>query len=324
MKKVVVLYNLNHYEHEYEAEFDSQVTIDAIENVLKDNYNVKLIEATPDFKWIQEIIHELPDIVFNICEGYYGPARESVYAALLEQFQFLYTGPDSTNLLICHNKSMVKKILKGKILVPNGYSIRNINDVKQDLNVNYPIIVKLNSEGSSIGLSKDSIVYDSYELLNKVEMLYNLYKSNILIEEYIDGIDISVIYIEGIGPLGPCTVQCDAAFYDYEMKTVKDDTVDILEAKGDYSELYEIVRNIVRILDIKGYAKLDFRVTNNKYYLIEVNGQVSFHPYGEFITCAKRNGYSFNEVINYIVEYTLKKSMKEYSFGIGEDYGSID
>ena len=288
MKKVAVLYNLNHYEHEYEAEFDSQVTIDAIENALKDNYNVRLIEATSDFNWIQEIIHELPDVVFNICEGYYGPARESVYAALLEQFKLLYTGPDSTNLLICHNKSMVKKILKGKILVPNGYSIRNIDDVKNVLDINYPVIVKLNSEGSSIGLCKDSIAYNSYELLNRVEMLYNLYKSNILIEEYIDGIDISVIYIEGIGPLGPCTVQCDAEFYDYEMKTVKDDNVDIIETKGDYSMLYEIVRNIVRILDIKGYAKLDFRVNNNKYYFIEVNGQVSFHPYGEFITCAKK------------------------------------
>ena len=36
--------------------------------------------------------------------------------------------------------------------------------------------------------------------------------------------------------------------------------------------------------------------------MIEVNSQVSFNPTGEFITCAKTDGYSFDDIINYIVE----------------------
>ena len=48
-----------------------------------------------------------------------------------------------------------------------------------------------------------------------------------------------MIYVEGVGPLGPCIVKCDAKFYDYEMKTTKDNEVDIETLDGDYSELYD-------------------------------------------------------------------------------------
>ena len=104
MKKIALLYNLNRGNYEYETEFDSEITINKIYESIKDKYEVKKIEALKDFSWITEIQKYNPDLVFNICEGYNGPARESVYAAILEQFNFNYTGPDSTNLLICHNK----------------------------------------------------------------------------------------------------------------------------------------------------------------------------------------------------------------------------
>ena len=118
--------------------------------------------------------------------------------------------------------------------------------------------------------------------------------------------------------LGPCQVECESLFYDYEMKTIKDSTVDIFPLDGTYKKLKETVMEIVKRLDIKGYAKLDFRMQNGEYYLIEVNSQVSFHPTGEFITCCKKDGYDFNEIIRYIVENALKTNTKINSTGIGE------
>ena len=49
--------------------------------------------------------------------------------------------------------------------------------------------------------------------------------------------------------------------------------------------------------------------------MIEVNSQVSFHPTGEFITCAKTDGYSFDDIINYIVEKALETNGKKNSIG---------
>ena len=141
------------------------------------------------------------------------------------------------------------------------------------------------------------------------------YERNVLVEEYIEGQDLSMIYVEGRGALGPCIVNCDAKFYDYEMKTIKDETVDIQTTAGGYEVLKNIVLTIVDKLDIKGYAKIDFRKKDDKYYLIEVNSQVSFHPTGEFITCAKTDGYSFDDIINHIVEHALASSNKKNSIG---------
>lgn len=317
MNKIVILYNLNRNQFEYEAEFDSELTINSIYNVLHSRYEVYLLEADIDFKWISKLNDMHPDLVFNICEGFFGPARECVYGAILEQLHYNYTGPDSTNLLVCHNKTMVKKILSNQILVPFGYSISKPNDINSISTIQFPVIVKLNSEGSSIGLNKKSIVWNKDELIAQVQWLYKSYNSNMLVEEYISGQDISMIYIEGLGAMGPCIVECDSEFYDYDMKTIKDTDVNIYEAIGEYKELEKIVLRIAEMLDIRGYAKLDFRICNNKFYLIEVNSQVSFHPQGEFIICAKKKGYDFEMIINHIVSSALLRKRKANSFGIG-------
>lgn len=319
MKKVVILYNLNRHQFEYETEFDSEYTIDSIYSALEKNYIVHKVEADKNFEWIEKLKRINPDLVFNICEGFNGPARESVYAAILEQLQYNYSGPDSTNLLMCHNKYLVKNILKNKFLVPFGYVITNANDLEKFKDIKYPVIVKLNSEGSSMGMSKDSIVHNYTDLCKEVNKLLDKYKRAVLVEQYISGKDVSMIYIEGIGSLGPCIVNCESEFYDYEMKSIKDNTVEIETMDGTYQELKNTVNDIANILDIKGYAKLDFRFENDKFYLIEVNSQVSFHPEGEFITCAKKDGYTFDEVINYIVSNALKYEKKENSIGIRGD-----
>lgn len=259
--------------------------------------------------------------VFNVCEGFNGPARESVYGAILEQLKINYSGPDSTNLLMCHNKYLVKNILKNSFLVPFGYTITNKEEIEllKNKNIEYPVIVKLNSEGSSMGMTKDSIVYNYNDLHKEVCKLLDKYDRTVLIEQYISGKDISMIYVEGLGALGPCIVNCDSEFYDYEMKSIKDDTVDIKTLDGKFNDLKDTVCKMANRLDIKGYAKLDFRLHDDKCYLIEINSQVSFHPEGEFITCAKKDGYEFNDIVSYIVSRALTTTKKINSVGIRGD-----
>lgn len=321
MKKIVILFNLNRHQFEYETEFDSEYTIDSIYSALCDKYEVYRLEADKNFEWIKRLKEIDPDLVFNVCEGFNGPARESVYGAILEQLKINYSGPDSTNLLMCHNKYLVKNILKNSFLVPFGYTITNKEEIEllKNKNIEYPVIVKLNSEGSSMGMTKDSIVYNYNDLHKEVCKLLDKYDRTVLIEQYILGKDISMIYVEGLGALGPCIINCDSEFYDYEMKSIKDDTVDIKTLDGKFNDLKDTVCKMANRLDIKGYAKLDFRLHDDRCYLIEINSQVSFHPEGEFITCAKKDGYEFNDIVNYIVSRALTTTKKINSVGIRGD-----
>lgn len=52
MKKIALLFNLNRHQYEYETEFDSELTIDSIYDVLSRKYKVKRIEADKKFKWM--------------------------------------------------------------------------------------------------------------------------------------------------------------------------------------------------------------------------------------------------------------------------------
>lgn len=313
MKTVVILYNLNRKSNEFEAEFDSQETISFLKDCIKEKYKVKLIEADRKFEWVNLIQSAEPDIVFNVAEGFYGPARESVYTAILEQLKIPYCGPDSTNLLICLNKYLCKELIQksdSKVNMPRHLIIRKISEIDKLSEIDFfPVFVKLNSEGSSIGIS-DKSVNDRKNIRRYVKELWSKYKRSILVEEYLDGYDLSMSYVDDIGVCGPSSIsyQKDKEFYDYELKTTRDNEVIIEKdkiGKEIKNTLNAYTRSIVKILDIHGYAKLDFRVKKGKVYFLEINGQISFHPHGEFLTAFDESNCTKREVVLKIIENSL-------------------
>jgi D-alanine-D-alanine ligase len=311
--RVALVYNLNYGLHEYEVEFDSQLTIDVLTHALSSYYEVTLVESTQDF---EEFLHNLlaakPEIIFNVAEGFVGSAREAFYPALYDQLHLRFCGPDATNLIISQNKLLAKNLLSlAHLPVTKGFAvIGDLVDDKQIVECKFPLIVKLNSEGSGIGLSEQSIVKDLVSLREQVKTIWETYQKPILIEEYIEGKDMSMAYIEGFGAMGPCQVICtdQHKIYDYEYKTTKDKLVDIRVAEDlsreTKQELKIIVEKIAKTLGIRGYAKVDFRIKpNGEVYILEVNGQVSFHPKGEFMVCVESEGYTMRDITHHIVEY---------------------
>lgn len=188
MKTVAILHNINRQSNEFEAEFDSPTTINSLKEYMKGKYNVKLIEADKNFKWVQNIQEMRPDITFNVAEGFYGPARESVYAAILEQLDLPYCGPDSTNLLICMNKYLCKELVHKstyRINMPRHLIVRHLSEIDKLSTIDFfPVFVKLNSEGSSIGINEKSISGRT-GVRKRVKALWNKYKRPILVEEYV-------------------------------------------------------------------------------------------------------------------------------------------
>jgi D-alanine-D-alanine ligase len=318
MKKVVFLYNLNHGKFDYEAEFDSKESVSRIVSVLSKEFKVKKIEAVRDFSWIQKLVKYNPDLVFNVSEGYYGPARESVYAAIFEQLGLNYSGPDSTNMLICHNKFLSKKLLSEVVNVPQGYSVSCLDDV-MDKEIIFPAIVKLNSEGSGIGIGDKSVVYNKDELIKRCQYLFDYYSKGVIVERFIAGQDYSMAYIEGLGALGPCKIEYrnDSNMYDFSMKTNRDSEVSIKPVKESQQLLKKMVDKTVEVLDLQGYAKFDFRKStqDGKFYLIEVNAQVSMHPKGELIVAANNDGVSFEQVVLHIANLSLNRNRGINSIG---------
>lgn len=324
--KIAFVYNKNNHQYDYEAEFDGEETINALIEAIKINFEVEAIEATKDQNiLIDRLKRSRPDLIFNVAEGYFGPAREAFYPSLYDQLGYKFTGPDSTNLLICHNKYLSKVLLE-KQGVPTTHPIliNNLGELKNiKKNLKYPLFVKYNSEGSGIGIDKNSKVKNFKELKNKVYSLLDVKPSSVLIENYMPGLDISCAYIEGLGVCPPCIVSSsdNTEIYDYEHKTSLDNLVIIAPLERN-KLIIDIITNIctkvVSILDIRGYAKIDLRLDGEDCKLVEVNGQVSFHPKGEFMISVGTRNLTMSEIIKHIINYRLTNNY-HYSSGYKEE-----
>ena len=136
------------------------------------------------------------------------------------------------------------------------------------------------------------------------------YNDSVIVEEFVEGADISMAYVESIGVLGPAAVGLAGAdFYDYELKTERGSEVQVSAKEVPphvKSKLHSVTDALVDRLDLKGYAKVDLRLDDREdIHLIEVNSQVSFHPEGEFAHCCQAGGRKLSNVVHAILDTGL-------------------
>ncbi|MDR2077829.1 MAG: hypothetical protein LBP39_02580 [Rickettsiales bacterium] len=321
MKKVALLHNVCRGLSEHEVEFDLPITIDALERSIGKTNECFLVEADQKFNWIAKFKKINPDIIFNIAEGFYGSAREAVYSALLEQMEYKYTGPGPTELIITHDKQLTKMLLrKQRICMPWEFVVANREDIhklsQQNCEFNYPLIVKHNTEGSSLGMDEYCIVHDKEELLKQIRSVFGKYGRSLIIEKYIAGRDISMTFIEGMGIMGPVEYTYpDCDIYNFRLKSVDNDrvNVNIVENMDEKikKRLYSTTQKIVSGLDIHGYCRIDYRLSDDcQINFLEVNGQVCFHSDGAFVVAGKTRGLEYDEIVCHIIDFMYNNRRK--------------
>ncbi len=100
------------------------------------------------------------DLVFNLCNGIKGNDRLSQLPAILEYAGIPYTGSSPLSHGLAYNK-IYSSILFKKIGVPTPDFIYVYNIMElEDVNLNYPVLVKPKDEGSSRGIYENSLVYN--------------------------------------------------------------------------------------------------------------------------------------------------------------------
>src|SRR4030043_1282358 len=204
--RVVFLYNLlerleKGEEKDILAEDAIMEEIGAVEEALRSLGHQCFVMAVRDeihtvIHWLQEI---QPDIVFNLCESVYGKTCwEMNIPALLDLFRVSYTGSSPLTLGLCQDKGKVKDILLSQGILTPRYKIfdRGINPIQGSV---FPIIVKPLHEDGSLGISKESVVFDDETLSNRIRYVIEQYHQPALVEEFIDGRELNVSLMETNG-----------------------------------------------------------------------------------------------------------------------------
>ena len=326
-------------ESEKDAEFDSVETVHAIAAALEAaGHEVEKVEVSGPVGNLLERLEAIdPDIVFNTAEGQGGPnskMREAIYPALFEELGIPYTGSDAYTNAVTLDKWLTKLIVsRAGIDTPRGTLVtpRNLEHVlERGIGVAYPVIVKPNYEGSSKGIYNfgksegSSVIKDPRDLHSALKAALKAYPDGVLVEEYVDGIDVTVGYIDGVGHddgiLTPVelllepTAERPFNIYDYRLKNLDGQGKALFRCPAGIprdiaARLRAHSLEVVRTLGVRDIARLDFRVSpDGRIYLLEANSLPSLASSSALMVASSQVGLTFNATVQAILNAAAVRS----------------
>ncbi|MDO9573303.1 MAG: ATP-grasp domain-containing protein [Candidatus Omnitrophota bacterium] len=228
--KVALTYNLKKKDAskpaDYFSECDSKETVNRIISALENKgHSVEAIDVEYPtlFSYFK---NNRVDMVFNIAEGKQGRFRESEVPAVLDYLNIPYTGSNTFSLALALNKALTKKILKAENIPTPNFQLFVKGDEELSDELKFPLIVKPNCEGSAKGINKTNVVNNKEDLFKKVKECINVYKQEALVEEFIEGKELTVGILENGKAIALPVLEIDFSscknsgeyFYSWRMK----------------------------------------------------------------------------------------------------------
>lgn len=265
-------------------------------------------------KTIKKITSYKPDVIFNFVESVEGIASyEYCMAGLFELLGFQYTGNMPSCLGNCLNKSRTKNILRSYgICTPASITVKKSEKVtSKDINLTYPLILKLLNEDASIGISEFSVVKNFRSLNKHLLFLQKTYKQDVLIEEYIEGRELNVavlggtvlpvseIIFKGLPDQLPRIVTYDGKWMQNSVyfKYTNPECPARLN-KPLLKRVEEISLAAFDAMNCRDYARVDLRLDKrNNPYVIEVNPNPDISTDSGFARAARAAGIEYPELL---------------------------
>ncbi|HGE5780142.1 TPA: D-alanine--D-alanine ligase [Bacillus pseudomycoides] len=249
------------------------------------------------------------DIALLALHGEYG--EDGTIQGTLETLGVPYTGSGMLSSGICMDKNMSKKMIRYEgIETPDWIHLSNMEELQLDEidKMGYPLVVKPNSGGSSVGVK---IVYDKDSLFSSLEDVFK-WDSEIVIEKYIKGEEITCSILDGkLLPI--ISIQHTAEFFDYHAKY--DDIATIEEVvelpATTYERVAEAAMTCYRALKCSVYARVDMIIKDGIPYVMEVNTLPGMTKNSLLPKSAHAAGISYNKLLDMIIETSLQVRRSE-------------
>ena len=326
---IAFTHNLQLSTDESQAEFDTPETVAAIAQALERcGHRVEPVEVGgPASRVVARREALSPDLVFNTAEGVQGRYREAFYPALFDQLSLPFTCSDAYACALTLDKHLTKTLLRDHgVPLARGGLVRSRSDLDA-LELSFPAIVKPNYEGSSMGITGDSIAENGQELRDRVMSLLERYPAGVLVEEFVVGRDLVVPFLEAASPetggvLEPASYSYaprgrDGRYriYDYHLKSVDPSSVSVVSPAEITPEQREdairIARQIYVLLGIRDAGRVDFRVGDDgKLRFLEINALPSFEPGASLYASAARAGLSS---IDAVMDAIVRSAARRYA-----------
>jgi len=265
--------------------------------------NAKLIEV--DENIAQTLKEGHFDCAYNALHGKYG--EDGCIQGILEILKIPYTGCGVMSSAICMNKEYTKRILSTSPEIPMAKSVfvRKGEDVMEKTrSLTFPVITKPVSEGSSFGMTKVNS-RDELEAAYKEAVKYN---DDVLIEEFIDGVFVTVGVLEQDGKnfaTEILEIRPKNDWYDYEAKYTPGMSDFILPANLDENltkKTKEIAVAAHEIAGCRGVSRVDFMISKDGIpYVIEINTSPGMTATSDLPAQSKVMGIDYDHLVEIIL-----------------------
>jgi D-alanine-D-alanine ligase len=269
------------------AEFDSPVTIAAIETALQEmGFVTERIGSLPSL--VERLASGASwDLVFNIAEGLHGFAREAQIPALLEGYGINCTFSDAMVLSMALHKGMTKRVLRDLGLPTPDFAVVESEGDLAEVHLDYPLFAKPVAEGTSKGITSSSII-EGPALLRPVCLdLLSRFRQPVLLEQFLPGREFTV-GIVGTGPrarvIGSMEVilgeKADQMLYSYDNKEEYEDRVSYRLVRDPAGEPVErIALAAWRGLGCRDGGRVDLRMDEKGIpHVLEINPLPGLNP----------------------------------------------
>jgi D-alanine-D-alanine ligase len=233
-----------------------------------------------------------------------------------------YTGCNPRGLTIAHDKALTKKILAyHRIHVPGFAVFPRNRKVRLSRRLKFPLFVKSLIDEGSVGISKASVVRDEERLIERVEFIHRQNDAPAIAEEFIEGREI---YVGVIGnqklqtytpwelvmknlPEGEQVIATGKVKWDLNYQKQAGVATQPAKLTPELEKRFEHTsKRIYRILGLSGYARLDYRLTEDgRIYLIEANPNPQIARKEDFADSAEHCGIKYEELLQKIITLGL-------------------
>ncbi len=311
--------------NEYEVSLATGTNIlKALREKLRDLYHVRDILISKDGVWhmdgapkkIEEVLANI-DVAFLALHGTYG--EDGKIQKILESFGKPFTGSGSLASAVAFNKVLSKKAFaKNSIKVALDKVIESKLIKKESKKIageifrtfSMPAVVKPVCSGSSVGVS---IVKTATEL-EKALLEATKHSDEVMVEEYIKGVEATVGVIEGfrgeeLYALPAVEIRPMTEFFDYTAKYTDGKSNDIVPATFPdkiKDELAKLACNVHKSLGLRQYSRSDFIIHPKRgIFTLEVNTLPGFTDQSLIPRELRAVGSDSHELVDHLIKLAL-------------------
>ncbi|NPB09445.1 MAG: D-alanine--D-alanine ligase [Thermodesulfobacteria bacterium] len=278
---------------------------EAVERALRARgYPVERFDPATDLATLARRAGEF-DLAFLALHGPGG--EDGTIQGFLDSLGLPYQGAGVLGSALAMDKALSKLLYREAGLpVPRAVELRKGGPVPSPLPL--PAVVKPASQGSSVGMS---IVEREEDLAEALERAFR-YEDRVLVEEYLAGRELTV------GVLGEETLPVveiipgeKHRFFDYEAKYTPGATQEICPAEIPEEvarKAQEYALRAHEALRLRHYSRTDFIYARGEVYVLETNTIPGMTETSLLPLAARVAGYSFEDLVERLVELALAAS----------------